>query len=95
MLMTTGQVMKNTISVDCEGHNTKNLLRQKIFDESFEIKGFLNDDKMLVLESKDRKQTKMVMKVSEDSDQIAKEVCNLLSIRKRLRKESKDTIANV
>ena len=37
----------------------------------------------------------MVMKVSEDTDEIAKEVCTLLNIRKRLRKEGENLIPNI
>lgn len=35
------------------------------------------------------------MKVSENHDQIAKEVCTLMSIKKRLKKENEDCIVKV
>ena len=37
----------------------------------------------------------MVMKLSKDSDKLAEEVCILLNIQKRMKKERLKTIANV
>lgn len=48
---------------------------------------------MLILE-KDCRES-LVMKVSEDSDKIAKEVHNILNIKKRLRKENGHMITNI
>ena len=76
----------------------EDLIRKRIFEEGYVIKGFLKNGRILILEDMNKEslpQSLVMMKVSKDTDQMAEEIGTLIDISKKMKKESLSTIADI